>query len=75
MSLEVSAVNRKFIIEKDKKADNIELADPHPGMSLQEVVAHYSNQYPELTTANVEGPIMDGDTAIFKFTTVLGAKG
>lgn len=75
MAYEVKSATRKFIIEKDGKNKNIELKDPHSGMSLQEVTAHYARQYPELATATVDGPTMDGETAVYKFTTVLGDKG
>ena len=76
MALQVKAAKRKFILEKEKgKKDSIELKDPHPKMTIEEVVKHYSGEHPELITANVEGPKMDGDTAVYKFTTVLGTKG
>lgn len=75
MALQVTAAKRKFILKKDKKKDNVELTDPHPDMSLQEVVSHYSRQYPELSTANIDGPTMEGDTAVYTFTSVIGTKG
>lgn len=75
MAFNVKNAKRKFVIEKDSKKENIELKDPHPDMSLQEVVNHYSNQYPELATANIDGPNMEGDEAVYTFTTVLGTKG
>jgi PRTRC genetic system protein C len=75
MALTIKTAKRKFIIEKDSKKENIELKDPHPDMSLQEVVNHYSSQYPELATANIDGPTMEDETAVYKFTTVIGTKG
>ncbi len=75
MAFQVKAAKRKFIIVKDGKNNNIELKDPHPNMSLQEVINHHSNTHPELVTANVDGPNMEGETAVYKFTTVLGTKG
>ncbi|MBA3664009.1 MAG: PRTRC system protein C [Bacteroidetes bacterium] len=75
MAFQVKGAKRKFIIVKDNKKENIELKDPHPNMSHQEVINHYSSQYPELTTANIDGPNMEGDVAVYKFTTVLGTKG
>lgn len=75
MAFEVKSATRKFIIEKDGKNKNIELKDPHIDMSLQEVMNHYARQYPELANATIDGPTMDGDQAVYKFTTVLGDKG
>lgn len=77
MALIVKSAKRKFIIvdEDGKKNKEIELKDPHPSMSLEEVIGHYSAERPELTTAAVEGPTIEGDTAVYKFTTVLGDKG
>lgn len=75
MAYQVKGAKRKFIIVKDGKNKSIELKDPHANMSLQEVVNHYSGQYPELTTANIDGPTMEDDLAVYKFTTVLGTKG
>jgi len=73
MAFQVKSVKRKFILVKDGK--EVTLPDPHKNMSVQEVINHYSSTHPELTTANVQGPNMDGETAVYKFTTVLGTKG
>lgn len=77
MALQVKTANRKFVIVKKDEDDNITLKDPNANMSVQEVINHYSTQYPELTTASVQGPdIEEGtDTAVYRFTTVLGDKG
>ena len=74
MAFQVKTAKRKFIIEKGKK-DSIELKDPHSSMSINEVINHYSEKHPELITASVSGPSMEGDCAVYKFTTVIGDKG
>lgn len=74
MALKVKTAERKFVLEK-KKGTNVTLKDPHPGMSVQEVMNHYSEQHPELATASVKGPDMEGEVAVYTFTTVLGDKG
>lgn len=51
------------------------LADPDPSMSPDEVMAFYSNQYPELTTSNVFGPKIENDSAVYEFKTTVGTKG
>jgi len=75
MALAVKTAKRKFIIESDKGKKEIELKDPHPKMSLDEVINHYIGERPELATATVDGPTIEGDTAVYKFTTVIGDKG
>lgn len=52
-----------------------ELTDPNPQLSPDEVMAYYSNQYPELTTANVFGPTIKNDRAVYEFKTTVGTKG
>ena len=49
MALQVQNYKRVF------KHGNIELSDPNPDMTPEEVMGFYSNQYPELTTSNVHG--------------------
>lgn len=73
MAFQVKSAKRQFIFEKDGK--DINLPDPHKNMSVQEVINHYSSTHPELITANVQGPKMEGETAVYRFTTVLGTKG
>lgn len=73
MALEVKSAQRNFVLEKGGK--KIELKDPNPNMTIQEVVNHYSGEHPQLATANVEGPEMKDGKAVYKFTTVLGTKG
>jgi PRTRC genetic system protein C len=76
MALEVTGAKRKFILEKGKgKKENIELKDPHPDMTVDEVVKHHSRSHPELSNATVDGPIMEDGFAVYKFGTVIGDKG
>lgn len=69
MALSISNVKRVFKM-KDKN-----LADPDPTMTPDEVMAFYSNQYPELVTSNVFGPKMENDEAVYEFKTTVGTKG
>lgn len=57
------------------KLKNQTLADPNPSLSPDEVMAFYSNQYPELTTSNVFGPKIENDKAVYEFKTTVGTKG
>ncbi len=53
----------------------ITLKDPNPALPPQEVMAFYSAQYPELTSANCNGPIVVNDKQEYVFNAILGTKG
>lgn len=69
MALQISKYKRVF------KHGTTTLADPNPDMTPEEVMNFYSNQYPELTTSNVHGPKIEGNTAVYEFKTTVGTKG
>lgn len=73
MALEVKNLKRVFTFKKD--GTPVELPDPNPEFTNSEVLQFYSNQYPELTTATLEGPKVDGDKAIYSVKTSIGTKG
>jgi PRTRC genetic system protein C len=68
MALQVNS-QRKF------KFNKIMLDDPNPNFTPEEVMNFYSNEYPELTTANITGPQLVKDSAVYSFTTIIGDKG
>lgn len=69
MAVQVENLKRVF------KHKDIVLEDPSEGMSKEDVLDFYSNQYPELTTANVVGPKIENDSMVFEFITIVGTKG
>lgn len=69
MALDIKNYRRVF------KHKTNSLADPNPSLSPDEVMAYYSNQYPELTTSNVFGPKIENDCAVYEFRTTVGTKG
>lgn len=73
MALQVDTLKRKFTIKKNGK--EIDLADPNPEMSPQDVIKFYSSEYPELTNASVSGPKVEGTKAVYMFNTSVGTKG
>lgn len=73
MALEMKGLKRVFKMKKDNSV--LELNDPDPDMSLNEVMDFYSMTYPELTTATVHGPELDEDMAVYEFKTTIGVKG
>lgn len=69
MALNVKVFPRVF------KHRELLLADPNSDMTPDEVMAYYSNQYPELTTSNVFGPTVENDQAVYEFKSTVGTKG
>ncbi len=69
MALQIQGVKRQF------KHGNRQLDDPDPNMTPEEVMQFYAGTYPELTTSNVHGPKMEGETAVYEFKTTVGTKG
>ena len=57
------------------KNQDIALPDPDPNMSPEAVLNFHSHSHPELTTAKIEGPKIEGDKVVFTFTSVMGTKG
>ncbi len=74
MPLEVTSLEREFTFKKDSKT-TIDLADPNPSMSVDDVIKFYSGEHPELTNAMVQGPTVVGDKANYSITTKAGKLG
>lgn len=73
MALEINALKRVFQLKKG--SNTLELDDPDSSLSLNEVMDFYSMNYPELTTATVQGPEIENDRAVYLFKTTIGVKG
>jgi PRTRC genetic system protein C len=69
MAIEVSKLERVFIHKGTR------LPDPDSSWSADQVLQFYSNQYPELTNANVGEFRIEDDKQIFDFKTTVGTKG
>ncbi|AOY97580.1 carbamoylphosphate synthase large subunit (plasmid) [Cupriavidus sp. USMAA2-4] len=69
MSIQVARLVREFLY------NGMQFADPGPAFSPDDVRDLYSAQYPELTTAAVDGPTVNGDIASYTFQRAAGAKG
>jgi PRTRC genetic system protein C len=65
----VTEVTRLFKIR-----DKI-LPDPLPTGTLEDVRRVFQSQFPEITTADLSGPIVDGATLTYEFATKIGTKG
>ena len=55
--------------------NGVTFPDPGPTFSPDDVRDLYSAQYPELTTAAIDGPTTEGDVMRFTFVRAAGAKG
>lgn len=73
MALETLNLEREFRF--DKNGTTVRLSDPNPEFSTNEVLQFYSGQYPELTTATLDGPKTDGNKAVYSVKTTVGTKG
>jgi PRTRC genetic system protein C len=69
MALTVKPMSRIF------QFNGIRLPDPNAEMTVEEVKALYAAQYPELTTAVVNGPEAVGDKMRYTFERAIGSKG
>jgi PRTRC genetic system protein C len=55
--------------------NGVKLPDPNPSMSLEEVRAVYTNQYPDLATASITGPETNDGKLRYSFVRAIGTKG
>ena len=73
MALNIQGVQRNFRAKLNGKDQNLD--DPNSDFTPDEVMVFYSNNYPELTTATVSGPVLKDDIAVYEFKTTVGTKG
>lgn len=67
--LEIKPITRAF------KFNGTKLPDPKPDATPEEVRDIYVATYPELATAQVEGPKAKEGQLVYKFVTSVGTKG
>lgn len=67
--MQIDSIKRVFIY-KDK-----EYQDPNETLTEAQVLDTYSEQFPELINARVEGPEIKDGKAVFEFKTNVGTKG
>lgn len=73
MPITLTKIQRVFTFKEGK--DTITLPDPNPQMNEDDVMSHYASTYPHLTTATVGAPKIEGDKAVYEFTSTIGTKG
>jgi len=67
--MEIEKLVREF------KYNGVALADPGAMLSLPQVRDFYANVYPEITSADIEGPQQVGNKQIYTFRRAVGTKG
>lgn len=73
MALKVVQLKRKFLVES--KGKNIEIDDPNPKLSIEEVKELYTDIYPELINCRGHETKVEGETQVITFTTTFAPKG
>lgn len=75
MALTITDIERRFTIAAGNGKPAIKLEDPNPAFTPEEVMNHWANIHPELTTATIEGPKMTANGAEYEFKNTVGTKG
>lgn len=67
--MKAETLTREFIY------NGARLADPSQTFTLQQVRDFYSNTYPEIVNAEIEGPEVKGNRNVYTFRRAVGTKG
>ncbi len=67
--MKVQALKRKF------NYNGVDLPDPGPDLSPEQVREVFSANFPEITSAAIEGPEQKGGALVYTFRRAAGTKG
>jgi PRTRC genetic system protein C len=67
--MDIQTLTREF------RYNGVVLPDPGQALSLTQVRDFYANVYPEITSADIEGPQQTGGKQIYTFRRAVGTKG
>lgn len=67
--MDIQSLTREF------RYNGVVLPDPGQMLSLPQVRDFYANVYPEITSADIEGPQQTGAKVIYTFRRAVGTKG
>lgn len=70
----LETIERLFELQLDKTT-TITLEDIDPNISVENVLEHYLQLYPQLTTAKIIDKGIIKDKHVFEFQTIAGTKG
>jgi PRTRC genetic system protein C len=62
-------------LTREFRYNGVALPDPGQALSLPQVRDFYANVYPEITSADIEGPEQVGGKVIYTFRRAVGTKG
>lgn len=62
-------------LEREFSYNGVRLADPMPSHTLNQVRDFYANVYPEIVSADIEGPKQIGNKLVYTFRRAVGTKG
>lgn len=62
-------------LTREFRYNGVVLPDPNQGFTLPQVRDFYANVYPEITSADIEGPQQTGAKAVYTFRRAVGTKG
>lgn len=71
----LTATHLQRVFLMDEKGQQLQLPDPEQSFSPEAVLNFYANTYPILTTATIQGPIIENDMVQYKFISQMGTKG
>ena len=69
MAIKVEKMTREFVF------NGIKLPDPNPELTVEKVREIHAMNYPEISTAAVEGPEILGNRLRYTFFRAVGTKG
>lgn len=69
MPIEVQEIQRRFIF------NGVELPDPNPTVNVEACREIFAHTHPEITTAALDGPKIDGNVHTYEFIRSVGTKG
>jgi len=67
--VDIQTLTREF------RYNSVVLADPNPTLTLHQVRDFFANVYPEITSADIEGPVQTGAKEVYTFRRAVGTKG
>lgn len=67
--MDIQTLTREF------RYNGVVLADPSPALTLHQVRDFFANVYPEITSADIEGPVQTGAKEVYTFRRAVGTKG
>lgn len=66
---------RTETLERAFDYSGMSLPDPGQNLSPEQVRDVYAAAYPEITTAEIEGPVQKGNKLVYTFRRAVGTKG